>query len=64
MPDDASPELRALLTKKAELEERIAALRAKRTSMAADAYQKELEALLLDLARTDSELRKIRGGGA
>ncbi|HEX6322764.1 MAG TPA: hypothetical protein VFZ36_03485, partial [Vicinamibacterales bacterium] len=63
IPADASPELRALLLRKADLEERIAALRARRTAMDPAAYQTELEALLLELARTDSEIRRVRGGG-
>ncbi len=63
-PADASPELRALFVKKAELEERIAALRARRESMDPEKYQAELEPLLLELARTDQEIRRRSGGGS
>lgn len=63
IPADASPELRALLTKKAELEEQIADLRARRASMEPAEYERQLEPLLLELARTDSEIRRIRDGG-
>jgi hypothetical protein len=63
LPADASPELRALYTKKQDLEERIAALRARRASMEAEKYQAELEPLLLELARTDQEIRRRSNGG-
>lgn len=64
VPADASPELRALLTRKADLEERIATLRGRRATMDPQAYQTQLETLLLELARTDSEIRRLSGGGA
>jgi hypothetical protein len=64
VPANASPELRALLTKKSRLEENIGALRARRDTMEESIYQTQLEALLLDLARTDSEIRRLSGGGA
>jgi hypothetical protein len=63
VPADASPELRALYTRKQDLEQRIAALRARRNSMEADKYQAELEPLLLELARTDAEIRRRSDGG-
>lgn len=63
IPADASPELRALLARKAELEERLAALRARQPTMEAAQYEKELEALLLEIARNDQEIRRLRGGG-
>lgn len=62
VPADASPELRALYAKKANLEERIAALRARREQMEREEYERQLEALLLDLARTDQEIRRATGG--
>lgn len=64
VPANASPELRALLTKKGDLEERIAALRTQRGTLGEEEYQTQMEALLLDLARTDSEIRRLRGGGS
>jgi len=64
VPADASPEVRALYTKKQDLEERIAALRARRDSMEAAQYQAELEPLLIELARTDAEIRRRSNGGS
>lgn len=48
---------RALAARQAALEGQVDALKARRSSMAPDAYQAELERLLLDLARTSAELR-------
>ena len=48
---------RALTARQTALEAEIEALKAKRTSMATDAYQAELERLLLELARISAELR-------
>lgn len=60
-PDD--PELQRLLERKVELEESIAALRLRRDSMDPDAYQAEMESLLVELARTDRAIRDLGGGG-
>jgi len=48
---------RALAARQAALEAEIEALKARRPSMAPDAYQSELERLLLELARISAELR-------
>ena len=48
---------RALAARQAELEAQIDELKARRSSMAPDAYQAELERLLLELARISAELR-------
>lgn len=57
----ADPALRALLTKKRELEARIDSLKAEKSKMQATDYQQHLEELLLDLARTDQAIRKAGG---
>jgi hypothetical protein len=48
---------RALAARQAALEAQVDALKARRSSMALDAYQAELERLLLELARISAELR-------
>jgi hypothetical protein len=48
---------RALAARQAALEAQVDALKARRSSIAPDAYQVELERLLLDLARISAELR-------
>lgn len=48
---------RALAARQAALEAQIESLKARRSSMAPDAYQSELERLLLELARVSAELR-------
>jgi hypothetical protein len=48
---------RALLKRQAELESQVEELKAKRASLSPDAYQTELERLLLELARISAELR-------
>ena len=48
---------RALMARQAALERDVDALKARRSSMPADAYQSELERLLLDLAKVSAELR-------
>ncbi len=47
-----------LLARKAELERRIDALRARRDELPADRYERELEELLVDLARISQALRE------
>ena len=51
---------RALVARKAALESQVESLKARRPSMPADAYQAELERLLLELARVSAELRAGR----
>jgi hypothetical protein len=55
----SSPELDRLQTKKSELEDRIAQLRAQRASHDEELYLKELETLLLDLARTNEAIDRL-----
>jgi hypothetical protein len=55
-PTDAGSQ--ALVAKKQELEGRIAALRARKAQMDSTAYEKELEALLVELATVNQQLRK------
>jgi hypothetical protein len=56
------PVLKGLLEQRAELERRLDALRARRDTMEAAAYDRELEALLVEIALKDREIR-LRGGG-
>lgn len=58
---DDSPELRALRDRQRELEAEVEGLRARREAMAPAEYQRELERLLLELARTGQAIRE-RGG--
>lgn len=55
------PVLKQLLTDRTRLEERIASLRARRESMEATDYERQLEELLVELALKDREIRE-RGG--
>jgi hypothetical protein len=48
---------RALVARRAALEREVDALKARRSSIAPDVYQMELERLLLELARVSAELR-------
>ncbi len=57
----ADPALRTLLERRRELQQKIAALEARKPTMDAAAYEAALDPLLLELARTDAA---IRGGGA
>jgi hypothetical protein len=55
----SSPELERLQATKNELEGRIAQLRAQRESHDEELYLQELEALLLDLARTNEAIQRL-----
>jgi hypothetical protein len=57
----ASPEIRALVERRQALEAQVAALTARKDGMEAAAYQRELERLLLELARTNREIREKEG---
>lgn len=59
----ADPELAALYRDKRALEEEIAALRARKDEMESQAYELELERLLLDLALKTRAIRDREGGG-
>ena len=52
------PAKRALLEKREELEIRIDALKLQKAAMPINDYKRQLQALLLDLARTQAELDK------
>jgi hypothetical protein len=60
-PANASPQLQALYEKKAQLEQDIASLRGRKATMAEAEYQKQLEALLVELALTSQEIRTLEG---
>jgi len=54
----STPEKKALLAKRDELEEKIDKLKYEKAAIAPDEYKKQLQALLLDLAKTQAELDK------
>lgn len=54
----SDPAVRALQEKKKDLETRIEQLRGRKAQMDSTAYERELETLLLELARVNQELRK------
>jgi hypothetical protein len=58
----SDPQLSALYRDKFALEDRIDALRTKKTSMTPDAYDDALEDLLVNLARKAKAIREIEGG--
>lgn len=58
----ADPALAALYRQRRDLEAEVAALRARKESMTEEAYQTELERLLLELARTGRAIREREGG--
>ena len=58
---EVSPEIQALLTEKAELEERVVLLRAQKDSLDEELYRSELQALLLALAEKSEEIRDLVG---
>lgn len=58
-----SAELRALYEEKADIEARIADLRRIKDRMPLERYEDELEALLVDLALKNREIRAAGGGG-
>jgi hypothetical protein len=53
-----TPEKKALLEKRDQLEEQIDKLKYEKAAMGADDYKKQLQALLLELAKTQAELDK------
>jgi hypothetical protein len=55
---DADPEVRALVERRQALENQIAALKASKDKTAPAAYASELEALLIDLARTNAAIKE------
>jgi hypothetical protein len=59
---DASPELRELYAERQRLEEAIESLQTRREQLG-DAFAGQLEGLLLDLARTNRQIRELEGDG-
>lgn len=57
----ASPEVRGLVAEREALEAQVQALTARKDAMEPDAYQRELERLLLELARKNQEIRAKEG---
>ncbi len=53
-----TPEKKALLAKRDDLEEQIDKLKYEKAAMPADDYKKQLEDLLIQLAKTQAELDK------
>jgi hypothetical protein len=58
----ASAEVRALIEQRQQIEARVEALRARRASMPAADYDKQLEDLLVELALKNREIRAKEGG--
>ena len=58
---DETPELRALRETAQRLEEQVAELRARKDGMPEGEYRQELERLLLELARTNQQIRERSG---
>jgi hypothetical protein len=58
VPDQADPELRALVAQRDALEGRIAALKAAKDKTDPDTYERDLEQLLIDLARVNRAIRE------
>lgn len=56
---NASPELRAALQQRRQLEEKIETLRSMKSKMEAAAYEKELEQLLVELATLNQAIKKL-----
>ncbi|MGH7500200.1 MAG: C13 family peptidase [Longimicrobiales bacterium] len=61
-PEGASPALLALYAQRKEIEDRLTALRARKDTMGAAEYEKQLEALLVELALKNQEIRRMEGG--
>jgi hypothetical protein len=61
-PATASAEVRELYERRRQLEERIVALRARGEQMESGEYQRELETLLLELARTNRQIQEQEEG--
>ncbi len=59
IPEDATPEARALYVELERLESEVDALRVQASQLDSDVYQDRLEALLLELARTNRSIRAL-----
>lgn len=60
-PEGASPELRRLYEERAALTERLQALQARRASMEEAAYDREFEAIMIELAVKNRAIRELEG---
>lgn len=58
----STPELRALVQRKGELEAELVKLRQRKDAMPEAEYQRELERLLLEVSRNGQALRRLQGG--
>jgi hypothetical protein len=58
VPDQADPELRALVVRRDALEARIAALKVAKDKTDPETYERDLEQLLIDLARVNRAIRE------
>jgi hypothetical protein len=58
VPDQADPELRALVAQRDALEARIAELKAAKDKTDPEEYERDLERLLIDLARVNRAIRE------
>lgn len=56
------PRIIALYAERTKLEEQVVALRARKDQMSADAYDRELERLLVALAEKSEQIRRLEGG--
>ncbi|MQA91988.1 MAG: hypothetical protein GEU90_17490 [Gemmatimonas sp.] len=63
IPEDASPELRALYDERLRLQEEVESLRIRSGQMDPEEYQQQLEQLLLELARTNRAIQDAGGDG-
>ncbi len=59
---DADPRVAALVAERRALEDEVAALRAKKETMTAEAYESALERLLLAIAEKTQQIRALGGG--
>lgn len=60
-PAEVAPELRGLVEERQALEAAVEALRSRRDTMDEEVYERELERLLLELARKNQEIRQREG---
>ena len=56
--DQADPELRALVAERDRIEAKVSALKAAKDKTDPDTYERDLERLLIDLARVNRNIRE------
>ena len=61
VPEDASPQLRALYAERDRIQEAVETLMLRTGQLEPAAYEAQLEALLLDLARANREIQEMEG---